>query len=190
MLWRYDPLVFSTLTPPALHRERFAHLCRTLSGATRRVTVSLFEPYRKTRKRLTQAGVDLLAPGEAELTDLLAFMADQARSHGMIPSSCASDYGLDRFGFEPAACVDADLIRRLFGKPPDRGKDPHQRKACLCARSVDIGMYDACTAGCVYCYATASPSRSAANRRAHDPNSPSLLGWRDARQSQEQGRLI
>lgn len=190
VLWRYDPVMLCNLTPPALHRARFAALCRALEGATRRVTVSLFEPYRKTRKRMRQAGVDLLAPDEAELADLLSHMVEQARAHGMVPCTCACDHDLARFGFEPAACVDAGLIRRLFGKTPPAGKDPHQRKACLCARSVDIGMYDACTAGCAYCYATTDPARSAANRRAHDPRSPSLLGWRDAPSAPERLSLL
>ena len=143
VLWRYDPVVLSQQTPPAFHRERFTTLCRALRGLTKRVTVSLMEPYRKTRKRLLQAGVDLLAPSDADLDDMFACMACEAQANGMTPSSCACDYDLARWGFEAAACVDAALLNRLFSAGLSANKDPHQRQTCLCAPSVDIGMYDA-----------------------------------------------
>ena len=59
-------------------------------------------------------------------------------------------------------------------------KDPSQRAVCRCAQSRDIGMYDSCQFGCLYCYATRDFAQSARNYRAHDPVSPSLLGWVDA----------
>jgi DNA repair photolyase len=46
--------------------------------------------------------------------------------------------------------------------------------------SRDIGMYDSCLHGCAYCYATTSFERARRNHAAHDPRSPSLLGWIDA----------
>jgi DNA repair photolyase len=47
------------------------------------------------------------------------------------------------------------------------------------AASRDIGMYESCLYGCQYCYATKSFAQARVNFDAHDPNSPSLLGWHE-----------
>jgi DNA repair photolyase len=46
--------------------------------------------------------------------------------------------------------------------------------------SRDVGMYESCLSGCLYCYATKSFDQARANFGSHDPGSPSLLGWHEA----------
>lgn len=176
VLWRYDPIVLSSETDTGFHRRNFESLARTLAGCTRRVTVSLVEPYRKTRGRMELAGASLLAPKEEDLANLFRDMAALARAHAMEPASCSDEAGLDHLGFAPGACVDAALLQRLFGVAVPAAKDPCQRPACRCAPSRDIGMYDACPAGCAYCYATRDFARARKALSRHDPESPSLLG--------------
>ncbi|MFZ5427339.1 MAG: DUF1848 domain-containing protein [Thermodesulfobacteriota bacterium] len=176
VLWRYDPVVLTASIGTDFHRRWFERLSRELAGHTRRVTVSLVEPYRKTLSRMKRAGADLLAPDEASLEGLFTFMSQAARDWGMTPVSCADEAGLDGFGFVPGACVDAELLSSVTGRllPPE--KDPNQRPACRCAKSRDIGMYDACPAGCAYCYATRDFASARLAHAAHDPGSPSLTG--------------
>jgi hypothetical protein len=182
-VWRYDPIVLSPRTGVDFHLRAFERLARALAGSTRRVTVSLVTSYRKTAGRLSAlagAGLAPYAPSEAELARLLTGLSGLATACGLEITACAPQTDLARYGLAPGACIDPVLIERLFGLDVPPGKDASQRPACGCAGSRDIGAYDACLFGCLYCYATSSFARARANRRAHDPAAPCLIGPRSA----------
>lgn len=84
---------------------------------------------------------------------ILEGIGKEARDRGLRLQSCAEDFDLESFGIGRGACIEGALIREACGKDLDAGRDGGQRKACLCAKSVDIGGYGPCPAGCVYCYA-------------------------------------
>jgi hypothetical protein len=196
LVWRYDPIVLSSLTPPDFHRRTYEMLAAALRGSTRRSVVSLLDVYGKIRKRLAglaahgvqltplQAGADPLAvapsglPGGAAMPDWLAALsrdlAQIAQANEMEIVSCAEELDLQPYGIRPGKCIDDDLIARAFGLQVSHVKDPGQRKACGCVPSKDIGMYDSCLLGCRYCYATSSFERARQNYLRHDPNAPSL----------------
>jgi len=180
VIWRYDPIVLSSLTDAGHHRRVFKRIAAALDGKTRRCVVSLVDPYRKTARRaqlLAAQGVALYdeAATEAAIETLMPDLVGIAAGHGIEMVSCAETVDLRRFGVRPGKCVDDDLIRRLFGIVVDGRKDPAQRAACGCVVSRDIGMYDSCTFGCAYCYAVSDLERARRNRARHDPAGPSLL---------------
>lgn len=175
VIWRYDPILLSNITDPAFHLSHFAELCEALSPHTRRVVVSLLDPYAKNRRRLQKLaadGVQIQETGEidAPLAELLRGLAAMAQRHGLEIVSCAEPLDLMPFGIAPGKCIDAAYIRRVLGVAVSQAKDPSQRAACGCAPSKDIGAYDTCRHGCVYCYATQSARRAA----RHDPERSSL----------------
>jgi hypothetical protein len=159
VVWRYDPIILSSATPPEWHRERFMALAKALKVSCRRVVVSVLDDYACARGRLFalahKAGFSLDAnrPRGRALPELLADLAQTARGAGLEIQSCAEDT-LYVSGIPAGACIDAALINRLWGLNLDLRKDPGQRKGCLCAMSRDIGANNTCRHGCVYCYAT------------------------------------
>src|SRR5215470_728999 len=55
VVWRYDPVVVSELTPFDWHLANFARLAEGLAGATDEVVISFAHLYRKTRRNLDAA---------------------------------------------------------------------------------------------------------------------------------------
>jgi hypothetical protein len=175
VIWRYDPIVITSVTDPDFHRRAFRRIAGELRGSTTRCIISNVQLYRKAEKRFREKGVELKTLQEEALGDLMGFMAGEAQERGMDIQGCAQKMELEGHGVGHGKCVDDEYIEKLFGIEVSRNKDRYQRKACGCVKSKDIGMYDTCLYGCLYCYATGSFEKADENYRRHDPDSPSLL---------------
>jgi len=177
VVWRYDPILFTDLTPAAWHVANFTQLAGALAGATDEVIVSFAHIYRKTRRNLDRAaaehGFAWQDPPDTEKRALLARLAPVAEAHGMRLRVCAQAAFLVP-GAALARCVDAERLSAIAGRTI-AARVKGNRPDCLCHESRDIGAYDSCPQGCVYCYAVGNPARAAANRQSHDPAGPYLL---------------
>jgi len=176
-VWRYDPVLFTSLTPTEFHERNFARLAAALEGATDEVVISFAQIYAKSRRNLDAAArrhgftwTDAPDDAKRELAERLALLA---RRHGMRLTVCSQPEYLAP-GAEEARCVDVRRLARISGEPleaPLKGNRP----GCACHESRDIGEYDTCPHGCLYCYAVRHRRVALARYRAHDPASPSLL---------------
>ncbi len=181
VVWRYDPIIISNVTPFDFHRERFRSIAEELRGATNRVMVSIVDFYQKTDRRLAQLeGQGFLFDKEAEYSTemviLLKDMADIARKQGMEIYTCAEARDYSEFGIPPGRCIDEELLRKIWVLHLKYKKDPSQREFCLCMVSKDIGMNDTCIHGCPYCYSTRNYALAERRYKEHDPSSPALWG--------------
>jgi len=177
MIWRYDPIMFTSMTDVAFHREAYQRIATELKGHTARSIISVVDIYRKAGKRLAlleKEGVHLVTPSKEAFGRFMADISATARMNGMKIQSCAEASGLEMYGIGPGKCVDDRLIRYVFGSDVTHVKDPSQRSLCGCVASRDIGMYDTCLFGCVYCYATNHFDRAKDRYRKSHPDSPSL----------------
>ena len=179
VVWRYDPLVFSGRTGARFHCAAYRGIARELAGFTKRSVISTVDVYRKNQKRLealADDGIRVFQPDAGTLRRTVSELAAAAGEAGMRIESCAETADWTRLGVAPGRCVDDRLMETLTGRPYPSKKDPGQRKACGCVLSRDIGMYDSCPFGCVYCYGMSSGGRARRNWKGHDPSSPSLIG--------------
>lgn len=180
VVWRYDPLIISPATGYEAHACAFEGLAHALQGATRRVFVSILEPYRKTLRRmggLAEDGyaVDLAAGDSPDMQALLSRLSEIARSCGIEPLLCAGARDFSATGFHPGRCIDDAWLASMGVAVADR-KDPGQRPHCRCVVSRDVGVSDTCLHGCPYCYATRSDPLARRRHSQHDPDSPQLFG--------------
>jgi hypothetical protein len=177
VVWRYDPIVFSTLTEAGRHRGAFARIADGLSGDVDEVIVSVAQIYRKTARNLdSSARRHAFAwrdPDRSEKHQLLRDLAALAAERGIRLSLCGQPELLGS-GIAEARCIDAGRLSRLAGQPLKAIAKAH-RQTCACHASRDIGSYDSCPHGCAYCYAVTA--RDAAKRRfaTHDPAGEYLL---------------
>ena len=177
VVWRYDPVLFTSLTPAAWHRENFAALVRALAGSVDEVVVSFAHVYRKTRRNLDAAaargGFAWEDPEAAAKRALATELAAIARNAGMTFSVCAQADFLPSGG-APARCIDAARLSDIAGRPI-AARIKGNRPDCLCHASRDIGAYDTCPHGCSYCYAVSAPAAAKRRHALHDPSGPFLF---------------
>ncbi|MBN1681529.1 MAG: DUF1848 domain-containing protein [Anaerolineae bacterium] len=173
VIWRYDPIVISSITPPAAHAERFERIAAALAGYTRRCTFSFLDLYGKTRRnlaRLTQRhGITFEPLADHARRALVAHMAAAAAENDMQLVTCCEDDHERVPGVCAGSCVDLGLLRRLTHDPALALPQRPTRDHCGCVKSVDIGAYDTCLFGCAYCYATNSRTAARRRRDSHDP---------------------
>ena len=165
VIWRYDPVLLTSITEISFHKKNFANLAARLSGITEKVIISIYDEYAGAKRRLAvlekenkiavfphcQADGSL----QQEISDLLSELVLISKKAKMEIQSCA-EKDLAVPGISRGACIDGNLIDEILkaeNKPAFPAiRDKNQRSGCLCVQSVDIGSYGACPAGCVYCY--------------------------------------
>jgi DNA repair photolyase len=183
VVWRYDPVILSSISPVGWHLEQAERISDQLKDATRRMVFSFYDYYGKGQGRLNKAlmgtGIrleDITAPEHGEALDQIArgFKA-VADCHSLQIFTCCENVDLADIGIQHGACIDGSMIRELFGVSHGFTRDKNQRKSCNCVKSADMGIYNSCRFRCTYCYANFNEGMIEGNCRKHFPVSPSLL---------------
>jgi hypothetical protein len=112
----------------------------------------------------------------ASVRQLVSELAEISRSHGMLLKIC-SQKAFHTLGLTAEArCVDAERLEKVSGKAiVDQVALRGNRKECGCFASKDIGEYDTCPHGCVYCYAVQRRDLALERYKDHDPTGEFLF---------------
>ena len=165
VVWRFDPLILTDKVGIHELLEKIQGIASELNGYTEKLVFSFadIEGYKKVGANLQRAGVNYREWTEKEMLD---FADGLYRLNLPIQlATCAEQIDLSGYGIAHNRCIDPKLIAQLvpddavlqmwlFGATKDMG----QRKSCGCILSKDIGQYNTCTHGCLYCYATNTPA--------------------------------
>lgn len=161
MIWRYDPIILNRDWDVPRHTEAFTSLCEKLHPHARSVTVSFVDQYPKLKTDLVREVT------EAEMLELGGRLAETAKNYGLAVNACCEE-DLSSCGIGQAHCIDRTIVEELCGHGVMTKPDRNQRHGCGCIQSVDIGAYNTCRHGCVYCYANYSEASVERNVRRHD----------------------
>ncbi|MCP4364732.1 MAG: DUF1848 domain-containing protein [Planctomycetes bacterium] len=175
--WRFDPIVISGVTGPDFYLRRFGEIARRLQGATERCYISFVCMYSKVLRNLDALADrhDIICrdPSAADKTALTERLLEIAERRGITLYSCCNE-ALVTGGVRQAQCIDGELLYELFPHKPKQTKVNSTRKGCKCVISRDIGAYDTCPHGCVYCYANMNKELAQKRFNMHDPSSDIL----------------
>ncbi len=165
--WRYDTIVITETLDAQWHVNNFRHLCRLMSPFTSECIFSFCDYYRKTQRNMERSVRDYRVPDEGQSMEIAQDLAKIAGEWGIVLSSCSHDF-LVCESVTKARCIDPETLAKIVTTPERlravRGlKKASSRKQCGCYAAKDIGAYDTCGHGCVYCYANSDPARATRN---------------------------
>lgn len=173
VVWRFDPLVLTYKINIDTLLEKIAHIANALTGYTEKLVFSFadIESYKKVSRNLRQSGINYREWDEESMRESAARLSTLNRNNWNLElATCAERIDLSEYGIGHNRCIDPELISRLA--PDDEilqnflynaKTDTGQRKACGCILSKDIGAYNTCPHGCLYCYANTSSASALSN---------------------------
>jgi hypothetical protein len=176
-VWRYDTIVISSETPVEFHLLQFEKLAKKMCNYVDEVVISFVHLYAKTLRNMKWAESEFRFEwNDIDLESkrkLVRQLVQIANAHNLKLSICSQrEYLVD--GAHDAKCVDAERMQQLAGKAFS-AELKGNRTECGCYASRDIGEYDTCPHGCVYCYAVKNRELAQRNFKCHDPNSEFLF---------------
>ena len=143
VIWRYDPILLSKDITIEWHLEQFENLAKQLSGFTKTCNIAFLIGKHK----------DFFCPSYSQMDEILNNLSRIATRHGIQLHACAQKNDWSKYGIKQSRCTDPELLAKLTGGKVKTKRLDGQRKDCKCMPCVDIGIYNTCKNGCVYCYA-------------------------------------
>ncbi|MEA2042786.1 MAG: DUF1848 domain-containing protein, partial [Bacteroidota bacterium] len=195
VIWRFDPY---TLTPKYSVDEllrKTDNIAKQLKGYTEKLVFSYADiaDYRKVAGNMQT--IDYKEFTTESMHQIAAGLQKLNNNWGLEIATCAEKIDLSQYGIKHNKCIDDDLLIKLFGNDRElmkflgvkieeanlfsserkiiktkNLKDKGQRELCGCIKSKDIGQYNTCPHGCIYCYANTSPQKAAENYKRHRQN--------------------
>lgn len=171
--WRYDPVFLTEKYSMAYHLRAFEKIAAALEGRVQSCVISFLDLYPKTLRNFPAARV---VTGQ-EQQELAREFARIGAKYGIPLRTCCENPALAQYGLDVSGCMTKEVLEAATGcrfQVPKGKRSP--RAQCSCLLGADIGMYNTCPHGCLYCYANDDPNAVAQNRKLHDPDSPFLVG--------------
>lgn len=174
VIWRYDPIIITNQHTIEWHLQNFESIAKKLNGYVETCTYSFVDVYEKNQKNLGKISMQNIT--QAQMIDISSKLNEIAKKYNIQLKTCCETIDLSNLSIQHSCCIDKNLISRMINYKVNVKKDKNQRASCGCAESIDIGQYNTCKHGCIYCYANYNIETVKTNCNKHIPTSPLLLG--------------
>ena len=172
MSWRYDPIFISEKYSLDYHIRTFEDMASRLQGHTDNCIISFIDLYEKTKRNFHRVREVTGNERESIGREFTAI----GRRYGIRIKTCCEGTELAKYGVDTSGCVTKSVVERAVGCELDIPRLSPAREGCDCLLGNDIGMYNTCGHGCLYCYANCDRETVIQNMKRHDPKSPFLIG--------------
>ncbi len=170
---RYDPIFLSKKYTIGYHEMMFERLCEKLAGSIHVIIISFIDMMKNTQAN-AQA-MKLIEIDEEKMKEIARRFSLIATKYQMKIKTCAENVDLSMYGIFNEPCYSAKEVFEITGvaKKYKKGK---WRGSCECIETIDIGAYNSCPHGCLYCYANYDAKLVSNNFLQHDINSNFIIG--------------
>lgn len=134
VVWRFDPVIFTSATPPEVMLERVRRIGEQIKGCTEKLVFSFIDVnvYKKVQNNLirettlfTKDNIACAEPNYVQVRQFvegLARLRDEWRERdgwNVTLATCAEEVNLAEFGVEHNRCIDGELMKRIFADDKD-----------------------------------------------------------------------
>ena len=172
MSWRYDPILISEKYSLDYHIKQFSHMAGRLHGSTHQCVVSFIDLYEKTKRNFPV--VRAVTASEQQI--LINAFSSIAAENDLQIHLCCENTNLVCSNVDADGCMSQKILEDAIGCRLIVPKKKGAREECQCLLGTDIGAYNTCGHGCLYCYANYDQDTVRNNMSRHDKNSPFLIG--------------
>ncbi len=170
--WRYDPIFITDKYTLKSHIENFEKMAAKLAGYTHDCVISFIDLYEKTKRNF---------PGVKAVTEEERFVIAKefvriGKKYDIKIKTCVEGHELSKYGVDCSGCMTKSVIEKAIGVRLKLHQKKSTRGSCNCLLGNDIGEYNTCGHGCVYCYANYDQKTVIDNMKLHNPKSPFLIG--------------
>ncbi len=169
--WRYDPIFINEKYTVEYHIKAFQYIAKHLSQFTNRCVISFIDLYTKTKENFPQVQevpIHIQHQIVQEFSKIANFYHIQLYA-------CLESKSFEQYGVICSGCMTKEVIEQAL--EIDLTIKPSKiREGCVCLLGNDIGAYNTCLHGCLYCYANMNRNEVLRQSQHHNPYSPLLVG--------------
>lgn len=191
VIWRFDPLLLTDNIYINDLLDKIENIGNALHGYTEKLVFSFadIDSYVKVKNNMQRHAITYRTFNKNDMFAFAEGLSFLNKKWKYKLASCCETVDLSSFGIEHNKCIDDNLMLRFFADDSllmehiglkknifgfteivGNRKDKGQRKNCGCIESKDIGQYNTCLHGCVYCYANNSLGKARKQWEKHKKN--------------------